>query len=226
MVIKNICALCQNKEANKTNTHYLTDGIIRSCLNLDGSQDREKGFYFDLSNNSAYWEFNFQRKTSIKKLEESLGRLPTDDEIEKAKQVPFSVDFIFCNDCENIFTSIESNFMDIILPKFRNSDLSKIESLSFSETKLIRLFFYIQIWRSSICEEIIDLSKSVSESLRQIILNHESISDLDLKDFPLTITYLETTGDRREYTTNVVGFTNDTNPLLIFMNDFIRLDVS
>jgi len=60
-----ICALCKNREADKKNTHYLTDGIIRSCLNQDGSGDREKGFYFDLSNKSSYVEFNFQRETSV-----------------------------------------------------------------------------------------------------------------------------------------------------------------
>lgn len=57
-----ICALCKNREADKKNTHYLTDGIIRSCLNQDGSGDREKGFYFDLSNKSSYVEFNFKEK--------------------------------------------------------------------------------------------------------------------------------------------------------------------
>ncbi|MBK8657107.1 MAG: hypothetical protein IPN20_25120 [Haliscomenobacter sp.] len=41
---KPICALCAKNEANKKNTHYLTDGIIRSCLNEDGSNVREKGF--------------------------------------------------------------------------------------------------------------------------------------------------------------------------------------
>jgi hypothetical protein len=85
----NICALCKENTADKTNIHHLTDGIIRSCLNQDGSGEREKGFYFDVSNNTAFVEFNFQRGTSIDKLEESLGRQSTDEEIDKAKQIPF-----------------------------------------------------------------------------------------------------------------------------------------
>jgi len=33
-----VCALCLEKEASKINTHYLTDAIIRTCLNLKGNR--------------------------------------------------------------------------------------------------------------------------------------------------------------------------------------------
>ena len=216
-----ICALCQEKEANKKNTHYLTDGIIRSCLNQDGSGEREKGFYFDLSNNSAFVEFNFQRETSIPKLEESLGREPTDEEIEKAKQIPFSVDYVFCSDCEAIFTSIENSFIENILPQFRESDLNDIAEIENTEYKQIRLFFFLQIWRTHICEQTLKLPNHIAENLRQVILNYETVDGVELNQFPLSITYLQTLGGLKEYTTNFVGFTNDKNPYLIFMNDFI-----
>ncbi len=55
-----VCALCLDKEATKKNTHYLTDGIIRSCLNLEGSNEREKVFYFDMSTKTAGIDFNFR----------------------------------------------------------------------------------------------------------------------------------------------------------------------
>jgi hypothetical protein len=215
------CALCQEREANKKNTHYLTDGIIRSCLNQDGSGEREKGFYFDLSNKSAFVEFNFQRETSIPKLEESLGREPTHEEIEKAKQIPFSVDYVFCSVCEDIFTSIESNFIDNILPKFRESDLNNNEEIEIAECREIRLFFYLQLWRTHICEQTLKLPEHIAESLREIILTYETVDNEELDKFPLSITYLQTLGGLKEYTTNFVGFTNDKNPYLIFMNDFI-----
>lgn len=216
-----ICALCKNREADKKNTHYLTDGIIRSCLNQDGSGDREKGFYFDLSNKSSYVEFNFQRETSVEKLEESLGRQPTDEEIENAKKIPFSVDYVFCNQCENLFSEIENFFIDIILPKFRNSDLDDINNIEISERKEVRLFFYLQIWRTHICENTLKLPESTAEDLRQILLGFESIELNDLNHYPLSITYLQTSGDLKEYTTNFVGFTNDKNPYLILLNDFV-----
>lgn len=216
-----ICALCRERDANKRNTHYLTDGIIRSCLNQDGSGEREKGFYFDLSNKSAYVEFNFQRETSIEKLEESLGRQPTDEEIEKAKKIPFSVDYVFCNLCENIFSNIENPFIETILPKFRDSNLNEINQIELAERKEVRLFFYLQIWRTHICENTLKLPESTAEELRQIILNYETFELNELNHFPIAITYLQTTGDIKEYTTNFVGFTNDKNPYIILLNDFV-----
>ncbi len=61
----------------------MTDGIICSLLNVDGNKEREKGIYFDLSNENVFVVFNFQRGTFIDKLEASLGRQVSDDEIEK-----------------------------------------------------------------------------------------------------------------------------------------------
>jgi hypothetical protein len=218
------CKLCDIYEPNKANTHYLTDSIIRSCLNLDGldgNKNRAKGFYFDLSNDNAFIEFNFQQNTSIPKLQEALGREATQEEIKKANEIPFSVDNVFCSECEDIFTDIEFPFVDKFLVKFRNADLSKKTELQFNEIKIIRLFFFLQIWRSYICEDVFFIPEDVAEKLRKIILNHKNVSVEELKEFPLLITYLETTGDQKEYTSNYVGVTNDQNPNLIFMNDFV-----
>lgn len=218
------CALCSQNPANKTNTHYLSDAIIRSCLNLDGAngnKNREKGFYFDLSNNSAFVEFNFQRNTSIPKLEEALGRKATEEEIEKAKQVPFSVDNVFCSDCEDKFTEIENNFTNDILPRLRGENLDGINELNFEEVKIIRLFCYIQIWRTAICEGIFNLSSEALELLSEMIFNHNQVGLQDINIFPLSITYLQTKGEQIEYTSNYVGFTSDINPNIIFMNDIV-----
>lgn len=137
-----ICALCKNREANKKNTHFLTDGIIRSCLNFNGSKEREKGFYFDVSNDNAFIEFNFQRGTSVDTLKSMFGRDITDEEIEKAKLIPFSVDNIFCSICESYFTEIENNFIRDILPIFRNTDLTDKSIINLTNIKTVRLFFY------------------------------------------------------------------------------------
>jgi hypothetical protein len=98
----------------------LTDGIIRSFLNFDGSKEREKCLYFDLSNDNAFIEFNFQRGTSVGKLKSSLGIEITDEEIEKAKSIPFSVNNVFYSVFKNKFTEIENKFISEILPNFRN----------------------------------------------------------------------------------------------------------
>lgn len=216
-----ICALCNEKEANKKNTHFLTDAIIRSCLNQDGSQARERGFYFDLSGNTPFVEFNFQRGTTIEYLEKSLGRLPTEQEIENAKTIPFSVDNVFCGDCESIFTEIEGQFIETILPKLRNSDLSTISILKLEDVKLLRLFFYLQVWRTAVCDQSFFITNKTLESLRTIILNNKDIETSEIFHFPISITYLQTTGGEKEYTSNFVGYTSDRFPNIIFMNDIV-----
>jgi len=215
------CALCQINDADKKNTHYLTDSIIRTCLNQDGSNERETGFYFDITSETPYIDFNFQRGTSIEKLEESFGRAATEQEIEKAKDIPFSVDYVFCTHCEDIFTKIETPFIEQILPKFRSTDLTGINSIELNENKISKLFFYLQVWRTAVCEDIYDLDSVTFESLRNIILDHENITNEDIPIVPIHITYLQVVGDEKEYTSNLVGSTNDIDPNIIFMNDFV-----
>ena len=212
-----ICELCKEREANKKNTHYLSDGIIRKCLNIGGTNERERGYYFDISNENPFVEFNFQRIDEVN-LEKALGRNPSEEELENARQIPFSVDFVFCSVCEKSFTDIESEFSAKILPKLRGANLKDVDSLSLEEVSLLRMFFYIQIWRNSICEEIFKLKKETQEELRQIILNNQTNN---INHFPLAITYLETLGGDIAFTGNCVGSTSDKNPYLIFMNDFV-----
>ena len=215
------CALCKINDANKKNTHYLTDSIIRSCLNEEGLNVREKGFYFDMSsNNGPFVQFNYQRNVSLEKLENSLGRESTDLEIEKAKQIPFSVDFVFCSQCESLFCEIEEDFTTNILPHFRNKNLSNIENLAFKEVKTIRLFFYIQIWRTAICEKLFKISYETNEKLRSLIYGYRLAQEEDIKEYPLSITYLETS-TIEEFTENCVMIMNHSNPNFIIMNDFV-----
>lgn len=220
--MKIICALCKKEKENKKNTHYLTDKIIRNCLNQDGDNEREKGLYYDISNINSEVKLGFQRNTNIEKVEQILGRKPIDTEIEDAKHNPYSVDHVFCKDCEKIFASIEAHFIDEILPKFRQQNLNKKNELLLENSKLIRLFFLLQIWRTSICERTFTLSDEANEDLRKLILMSFSADDKELKKYPLAITYLQTLGGDKEYTRNIVGSTCDKkNPKIIFMNDFI-----
>lgn len=230
----NLCALCKKEEATKTNTHYLTDGIIRSALNVDGkskSSDREQGLYFEMDSEKLGIKPNFQQSTPVKKLDEVYGREVTDVEIKEAeKNTPFSVDRVFCPKCEDIFTIIESRFIVEILPKFRNADLSNKVMVEINENKLFRLFFLLQIYRSSICDEDFTLPKEIIDEFRDVILNYEAKSDDDIKKYSLSVTYLETLADKnaedkekerqKEYTANKVGFVLGENPYVILMNDF------
>lgn len=174
-----------------------------------------------MSSKTPYINFNFQRGTSIHHLEQTLGRVPTDEEIEKAKQIPFSVDYVFCSECEEIFTSIENHFIERILPIFRENDHEETEDLTSDEVKIVKMFYYLQVWRTAICEETFTIDSSVMEDLRLAILNYAQMTTDDLPKFPIHITYLNVTGEEINYTSNLVGSTNDRNPNMIVMNDFV-----
>ncbi len=215
------CALCIEKEANKKNTHFLTDGVIRSCLNIEGSKDRERGFYFRMASHEPFVDFNFQRSTPAEKVAESLGRPISDEEVNNAKEIPFSVDYVFCSDCEKLFTEIENRFLADILPRFRNHDLAEQQSVVIEDVVLARLFFYLQIWRSSVCSSTYQLPENIAEHLRVMILNFKTVTENELRSYPLSVTYLETLGGEKAFTENCVGYTNDSNPYIILMNDFV-----
>lgn len=218
-IIAMLCQLCQKKEADKTNTHYLTDSIIRTCLNLDGVNQRERGYMFDMSNTTPFIEFNFQRSTPYTKIEDALGRVPTEEEIEKAKKNAYSVDHVFCSDCEKKFTDIETKFIDSILSQLRGKDLTGAKEKSFDDILTIRKFFLLQVWRSSVCEEWFDIPKALKETLRQFF--NSEISEDTLLNLPLNITYLNTIGDDEEYTRNMVGLGKIEGNFVVFLNDFI-----
>jgi hypothetical protein len=214
-----ICKCCNEKEADKKNTHYLTDSIIRKCLNENGTNYREKGFMFGLSNKNPFVEFSFQRETNTTSIIEALGREPSDEEINIAKKNAFSVDNYFCSDCENRFTIIENEFLKQILPKLRETNFQNINqrTIEFIENILIRKFFLLQFWRTSVCDPSFDISDSFRAKLYKGIFQDAET----LKVIPLRVTYLNTVGNDFEYTKNSVGTLKDKSNYIIFFNDFI-----
>lgn len=216
----NTCALCGNNIAGKKNTHYLTDMIIRKCLNHDGGKDREKGSCFAVSPSTISVNYHFQRGVPPEIIEGIIGRSSTDEEILQERIIPFSVDYVFCSDCEDIFSGIETNFSNRILPKFRKKTPHNTEEVVIRGTDIsdLRLFFYIQLWRSSVCGKML-LPNSLQKKLHDYILHSESHTD-EINDIPLSITYLETRKDE-DYTGNIVAFGTTCNPYVIFMNDFV-----
>ena len=215
------CSLCNTAEADKSNTHYLTDAIIRTCLNIDGINKREQGYYFGFSNSDPFVEFNFQRDTPVSKIEEELGRAITDEEIEKALGREFAVDNIFCSKCEDLFGEIENPFIKDILPLFRQSDLAGTKKMSFVNKPIVRLFFLLQVWRTAVCDPAFKISPDSHEKLRTLLLNHKKDDVVAVTSFPLVVTYLETRGAEKEYTSNFVGLATSKNYNIILMNDFI-----
>jgi hypothetical protein len=221
-----ICELCKNEKQLKSNTHYLTDFIIRTALNYGGSKIRNRGYAFGFDSSKNIVEFQYQQVDS-EKVEKVIGRVPTDDENKKAeKQLLFSVNDSFCKDCEDKFTIIENKFSDKLIKNFRNNNLKGIKeiNLGIEDSKILRLFFLMQFWRVSVCSSEFILPYHISEFIRTKIFN---LDYEGLQVLPLSITYLETIPNdvdliNLEYkTSNVVNAIEGENPYLIFMNDFV-----
>ena len=216
------CLLCGVNEATKSNTHYLTDSIIRPALNVDGKGERDIGLYWILSTGRAGLEFGFQQSTSVAKLEEILGRPATDEEIAASiAETAFSVDDHFCPPCEDHFGKIEEPFTREILPRFRGADLTGIQEISIEEVRLFRAFFLLQVYRSAVCDEMFNLPEETLVDLRHLILNFLTVDIAELTKYPLTVTYLQTTGGPVAYTENQVGFAVNDESQIILMNDFV-----
>lgn len=224
-----ICSLCKLEKKPKKNTHYLTDSIIRTALNEGGVNVRGKGMYFEIDPDNLFSSMKFQRATSPEKIEEILGRQINEEEItESMNEIAYSVDDKFCKECEDIFGVIEVKFNEEILKYFREQEFSEDDKLiefNIEESKILRLFFLMQFWRTSICEEGFSLSEDISEQLRLKILN---IDYNHLENFYLSITYLQTLpeeedeeGDDSYKTSNFIIITEGSNPYIIVMNDFV-----
>ena len=210
------CVCCKDKPANKTNTHYLTDAIIKKSGNSTDNE-RNKGMWFNFSSDEPELKPRFEQSTPKKILDEVFKKELTDEEIKEYSQKGYAVDNVFCSDCEDIFTEIETQFTQNILPKFRGKDLTNISEMDIKEVVTIRLFAYIQVLRSALVGEI-ELDKKTVDELRNIVLNYKKLPIEAITNYPLSITYLETKGDT---SLNATGFIPDKNPCLIFMCDFV-----
>ncbi|MEJ2881036.1 hypothetical protein [Pedobacter sp. GR22-6] len=213
------CKLCQKNAADKTNTHYLTDGIIRSCLNEDGSNKREKGMAFNISLEETSIEARFQRSTSREGIMRNFGREASEEEIEAAKKPLFAVDHVFCSGCEKKFTDIENPFIREVLPILRGKDFSGEQEIAIDHPS-VRPFFLLQVYRTAICDRSYKLSKEKIETLRKYFDNAEGNID-EVKSIPLHVTYLNTLGGENQFTTNSVGIGNNNNNRCVFFNDFV-----
>lgn len=221
------CKLCLLEKNLKSNTHYLSDFIIKTALNEDGASTRGKGIYWGIDSNKLAVEFKFQQEASPTTLEKILGRKTTTIENKDAENnIDFTVSDSFCKECEDIFTKIETEFVNKIISKFRNSNLENINEkiLNQNDSCIARLFFLMQFWRTSECESTIKLSPELKEKIRKKILD---IDFTELEDIPLSITYLETIKDlddssgNKYKTSNVVSIHEGSNPCAIIMNDFV-----
>jgi hypothetical protein len=211
-----ICKLCEKDNADKTGSHIITHWLIKGCMNLDGSGFRDKEFYFQL---------DLGRFESRKFIGRSLS--PENESVTKysayknLNQDAFKEDYIFCSKCEKHFGLIENNFKIRVHDKLEKTDKKEI-SFTGTDVLLIRMFFYIQLWRVSASSSYnLKLNINFEERLRKLILNN-SIEDNN-SEIPLAISFTKTKGKGEQF--NMVYFHKyTTKPYFFLLNQYhIRL---
>lgn len=211
------CALCGVENANKTNTHYLSDNIIRNALNKNGKSKRGYGSYCELSTVAPFINYRFQQGIQRDNLIENFKRDPYEKEIAYArKNIAFSVDNVFCSNCEDLFGQIEKKFNDNVLARLRDASL-KPGYIRFNDNKIIRQYCYLQIWRSHICDSYFKIDEKLASSLKNAIVSENNVEAIPL---PLSMSYMITPSDI-EHTENSIGYIIQKNPYVIFMNEFV-----
>lgn len=219
-----LCLLCKEKEANQTGSHIFTHSLISNCINEPGKKGRNKELMFGLS---VYEDENLFVGNEVlpDKILDVKGRELNEQEI-KNNANNFVLDNVYCSDCEKLFAVIENEFSKNIINKVRNE---KIYEFNTPENLLIRIYFYIQIWRASSFKwnDWYLLNKPFEEELRKIVL--ESCKDFknvvsdELKDkilkIPIVINYLETPAE--EGSSNIIVIPKKVNPYIIFICDFV-----
>ncbi|MFY0603260.1 MAG: hypothetical protein JXQ93_04880 [Flavobacteriaceae bacterium] len=218
------CLLCNNNEANQTGAHIFTNSLVRNCVNVEGKTGRDDELMFGFSQ-SGEKDLYVGNTTNPEKIEEVLGKEMTDEEI-KANNNEFVIDNIYCRDCEKLFGKVESPFTERVLNKIRNEGVYKFNA---PDNVLIRLYFYIQIWRASSYKyDGWSLNDSeLEEEFRQIIFEGCETYDTGISEelksriikFPLVVNYLETSDD--EKSSNLIFIPNKTHTHFLFLCDFV-----
>lgn len=222
------CKLCNLYKLPKPNTHYLSDFLIKTALNDEGSSKRGRGIYWGIDTSKSVVDFKFQTDAPIMKLEKLLGRSTTDVENYDARyNIDFAVSDSFCKSCEDIFTKIENDFNNQLLSKFRVDNLTGVNKIILNpyESKLLRLFFLMQFWRTSVSTDSVKLPPNILELIRVKIFTSDYT---DLEKIPLSVYYLQTVrgandDDKSESykTQNVISVVDKNDPHQIIINDFV-----
>lgn len=239
-----ICPLCKEREANQTGSHIFTHFLIKTAINDVGSLKRDKEIMFTLS--GFHLEKSYiGRGITEDRIKEVLGKTMTDEDIEKNIN-SLTIDNLVCNVCEKRFTTAENYFNAEIYQKLHSKSFKTsismdskdniIISLSDDEVNIdiIRLFFYIQIWRASASGyEKFKLKPDLEKRLNKIIAenldldyaktieNCKENSD-EIRSFPMSITFVETvveSATKKERTENAIFAYTSKIPYYFALND-------
>ena len=235
------CRLCKVNPANQTGSHIFTYSLIKSAINEVGETVRGKELTFGISS-TEFFSFYFGQKLQPETIEDIIGKEISEEDIE-ANANPFTIDNIVCTKCERLFTPVEDYFFNNIqvpLSKEKSILNNKKYGIHFQFEEhvslLIRLYFYIQIWRASVSRyKSFQLDRSTEEKLRKILCKclKRDIKDViktnnsnkdTINQFPIILSHLQTLnidGSKVRSTNNLVYVDPLDKPFFFILNEFI-----
>jgi hypothetical protein len=169
------CKLCLEREANQTGSHILTSWLIIPVFS-EGGSIRDYEIIFPPSSIATGRPPFIGRNVLPETIKAAIGRDMTEIELklQNENQHPFTQDDVFCNICEKRFSVIEQEYSLIHKNKIKNNQTSQIFNI---DGLTCRLFFLIQIWRTSIVKmKGFSLNKDFEKKLRNLL---NDILDLD-----------------------------------------------
>jgi hypothetical protein len=231
------CKLCQEREANQTGSHIIPFFLLKSLVNEDVKDKRDKETSFKVSSSDLV-SFYMGRNLSPDKIEGLLGRELTDEEIQKNLN-HYTCDNILCSFCEKRLQIIESQFNDLVYTKIPKANrISLNTKLKFTDNlkaspELIKLFFLSIIWRCAVTHFLnFKLDRSVEENLRNFVDSGlpDKVENLSntvefikgrSKEIPMGVLYEE----QPEDSTRNFCFIHQSNraPYYFIFNEFVVL---
>lgn len=163
------CFLCQHHVADKTGSHIIPSFFMKR-INGGGKRDHEIGF--EIKNGLVEPYFG-------RDVYQDQRRAITDKDEKMERRENYDVrDFIFCNDCEKYFSTLESAYATSLLLNYqegKNTINNKVPS------SIAMLFWCSLVWRASVTGHLGHrLHPSYEERLR-LALSNNSIENIDVK---------------------------------------------
>lgn len=132
-----LCAICNSREANKTNSHIIPSFLVTMVGSSDKSYKRYKEILYEIC--GPITKSYIGCEVAPDDVEKDFGEL-SDEELENYKQTDVTRDFIFCSYCEK-------KLGDLLESPYRNY-LIENRKIEFH----IPYFFWLSIiWRMAMC---------------------------------------------------------------------------
>ena len=209
------CLLCKKNPADKPGSHMVPHLLIARTFSFDGSKNREK-VVVDVTNLSeGYREKYFGHHVYDDTVNELIGRSLTDDEIEEEnrKVNALTRDYVFCEECEKRFSTIESYYAEIL------------DGKKGYPPEIPYLFWLSVMWRMSVGDMGCKMDKDHEEKLRKVLDKCLTIKRENIVTKRSKLGYcaysLYRAKDTRDETLSILGHHTATIPYQALIGDIL-----